>query len=142
MSAAPPPGARLAAVIAEGAIAVIPTDTVYGVCCDAQNAAAAKRLADLKGRSSGKPAAVAFFALEPEISRHEPRHALDGGRSGLEPLARLIEQASATAAATLILEHGQGQEHDVATLCRAGGYPHITHHRDLAQTVRALRAGR
>jgi L-threonylcarbamoyladenylate synthase len=68
VSAAPPPGARLAAVIAEGAIAVIPTDTVYGVCCDAQNAAAAKRLADLKGRSSGKPAAVAFFALEAALA--------------------------------------------------------------------------
>jgi L-threonylcarbamoyladenylate synthase len=60
----PPPGAdSLAAVIASGAIAVIPTDTVYGVCCDAQNAAAAERLAALKGRPSGKPAAVAFFAL-------------------------------------------------------------------------------
>jgi len=61
-------GRPLAAVIAEGAIAVIPTDTVYGVCCDAQNAAAAKRLADLKGRSSGKPAAVAFFALEAALA--------------------------------------------------------------------------
>jgi release factor glutamine methyltransferase len=85
---------------------------------------------------------AAIGALEPEISRHEPRHALDGGATGLETLTRLIEQASATAAATLILEHGQGQEHDVATLCRAGGYTHVTHHRDLGQTVRGLRAGR
>jgi L-threonylcarbamoyladenylate synthase len=67
VSAPPRPAAQLAAVIAEGAIAVIPTDTVYGVCCDAQDAAAAKRLADVKGRSSGKPAAVAFFALEPAL---------------------------------------------------------------------------
>jgi L-threonylcarbamoyladenylate synthase len=68
VSAPPPAAAQLAAVIADGAIAVIPTDTVYGVCCDAENAAAAKRLADLKGRSSGKPAAVAFFALEPALA--------------------------------------------------------------------------
>jgi release factor glutamine methyltransferase len=80
--------------------------------------------------------------LEPEISRHEPRHALDGGPSGLETLARLIEQASNTAVATLILEHGQGQEHKVAALCRAAGYTNVTHHRDLARTVRALSARR
>jgi release factor glutamine methyltransferase len=84
---------------------------------------------------------AAIAALEPEISRHEPRQALDGGPSGLETLARLIEQASASAA-TLMLEHGQGQEHPVAALCRAAGYTDVTHHRDLSQTARAVRASR
>ena len=87
-------------------------------------------------------ARAAIDSLEPEIARHEPRSALDGGSSGLETLARLIEQASHSAAATLILEHAPGQEDELAALCRAAAYSEITHHRDLAQHVRALRAGR
>jgi L-threonylcarbamoyladenylate synthase len=67
VSAQPSPAAPLAAVIAAGDLAVIPTDTVYGVCCDAQSPAAAERLAALKGRPAGKPAAVAFFALAPAL---------------------------------------------------------------------------
>jgi release factor glutamine methyltransferase len=85
---------------------------------------------------------AAIAALEPEISRHEPRHALDGGPSGLETTARLIAQASSTEAATLIVEHGAGQEQQLAALCTAAGYADVTHHRDLAQVVRALSARR
>jgi L-threonylcarbamoyladenylate synthase len=51
---------RLAVVIASGGLALIPTDTVYGLCCDAQNAAAVARLMALKGRAGDKPSAVAF----------------------------------------------------------------------------------
>jgi release factor glutamine methyltransferase len=80
--------------------------------------------------------------LEPEVARHEPRLALDGGPTGLDTLTRLIEQAAAPAAATLILEHGEGQQDAVAALCTAAGYPHVTHHRDLAQITRALSARR
>ncbi|MGA3362900.1 MAG: peptide chain release factor N(5)-glutamine methyltransferase [Solirubrobacteraceae bacterium] len=80
--------------------------------------------------------------LEPEISRHEPRRALDGGTTGLQTLRRLIEQASATVAATLILEHGPGQQERLAALCRAGGYTDLSHHRDLGGTARVLRASR
>lgn len=80
--------------------------------------------------------------LEPEISRHEPRAALDGGPSGLETITRLIEQASRTQAATLIIEHGAGQERTVGALCVAGGYAEVTHHRDLGQIDRAVVARR
>jgi len=80
--------------------------------------------------------------LEPEVSRHEPRHALDGGPSGLETLARLIEQASKLSAGTLIVEHGQGQEQKVAAFCVAAGYAHLTHHHDLARIARAVSAQR
>ena len=62
---APP---SLAAVIGAGGVAVIGTDTVYGLCADAENAAAVRRLLRLKGRPSGKPAAVAFFDLEPALA--------------------------------------------------------------------------
>jgi L-threonylcarbamoyladenylate synthase len=54
---------RLAAVIAAGGLALIPTDTVYGLCCDAENAVAAARLLALKGRSANKPSAVAFASV-------------------------------------------------------------------------------
>jgi L-threonylcarbamoyladenylate synthase len=50
----------LATVIASGGVAVIATDTVYGLCCDAENPAAVERLLALKSRPHGKPAAVAF----------------------------------------------------------------------------------
>ena len=54
----------LAAVIARGGVALIGVDTVYGLCCDAQDAAAAQRLVRLKLRASAKPTAVAFFSLQ------------------------------------------------------------------------------
>jgi release factor glutamine methyltransferase len=81
-------------------------------------------------------------ALEPEISRHEPRCALDGGPTGLDTITRLVEQAASSGASTLILEHGEGQADAVAVLCRAAGYTAVTHHRDLAQIARALSARR
>jgi len=87
-------------------------------------------------------ASAAIAALAPEIARHEPRLALDGGPDGLDVLARLIEQAARTSVTTLILEHGEGQHDAVARRARAAGFPQVTHHRDLAQIVRALVARR
>src|SRR5579862_1474445 len=53
---------------------------------------------------------AAIEGLEPEIARHEPRLALDGGASGFELLERLVGQAAARPrVATLILEHGDAQ---------------------------------
>ena len=80
--------------------------------------------------------------LEPEVSRHEPSTALDGGPGGLDKITALIEQAAMTSASTLILEHGEGQAEEVAARCTAAGYPHLTHHRDLAQIARAVAARR
>jgi release factor glutamine methyltransferase len=80
--------------------------------------------------------------LEPEVSRHEPRTALDGGPGGLDKISELIEQAAKTSASTLILEHGEGQAEEVAARCTAAGYPHVTQHRDLAQIARAVAARR
>jgi L-threonylcarbamoyladenylate synthase len=57
-------GSRLSEVIAAGGVAVIGTDTVYGVCADAENATAVQRLLALKRRPDGKPAAVAFASLD------------------------------------------------------------------------------
>jgi L-threonylcarbamoyladenylate synthase len=53
--------------LADGGIAVFPSDTVYGLACDPDSPAAVARLYELKGRDAGKPAAVMFFALEPAL---------------------------------------------------------------------------
>ncbi len=54
---------RFAQTIADGGVAVFPADTVYGVACDPENAAAARRLYEIKGRAQQKPAAVMFFSV-------------------------------------------------------------------------------
>jgi len=59
--------ARLQDCVAGGGVAVFPTDTVYGICCDPDSEAAARRLYELKGRSPARACAVMFFALEPAL---------------------------------------------------------------------------
>jgi L-threonylcarbamoyladenylate synthase len=58
----------LEAVIASGGIAVVGTDTVYGVCADASDADAVARLLALKGRPEGKPAAVSFESVQEALA--------------------------------------------------------------------------
>jgi L-threonylcarbamoyladenylate synthase len=58
---------RLERCVASGGVAVLPTDTVYGVCCDPEDERAAERLYRLKGRPATRPAAVMFFAIEPAL---------------------------------------------------------------------------
>jgi L-threonylcarbamoyladenylate synthase len=53
--------------LAAGGVAVIPTDTVYGVCCDPGNERAAEALYRLKQRPPARACAVMFFALEPAL---------------------------------------------------------------------------
>ena len=58
---------RLDECMASGGVALFPTDTVYGVCCDPENEQAATRLYALKGRPRRRASAVMFFALEPAL---------------------------------------------------------------------------
>lgn len=51
------------ATVAAGGIAAFPTDTVYGIACDPESAAAARRIYEIKGRPQEKPAAVMFFSV-------------------------------------------------------------------------------
>lgn len=74
--------AEFEAVIAEGGVAVFPTDTVYGLGTHPESVEGVHRLYWIKGRSPDRPAAVLFFdrerALEalPEIGL-KTRGALD-----------------------------------------------------------------
>jgi L-threonylcarbamoyladenylate synthase len=75
---------RLEQCLAGRGVAVFPTDTVYGVCCDAEDEQAARRLYRLKGRPAARPAAVMFFALEPALDTLS--ELLDAERAALQAL--------------------------------------------------------
>jgi L-threonylcarbamoyladenylate synthase len=47
-----------------GGVAVVPTDTVYGLACDPNDPEGFRRLWALKGRDPNKPSAVLFSRLE------------------------------------------------------------------------------
>jgi release factor glutamine methyltransferase len=66
-------------------------------------------------------------ALEPEVSRHEPREALDGGPDGLAVIRRIASEALAhlTPGGRLYLEFGAGQEGAVAEILRREGYAEV-----------------
>jgi L-threonylcarbamoyladenylate synthase len=50
--------------VAVGGVVLFPSDTVYGLACDAANRVAVERLYTLKRRPLDKPSAVMFFDLE------------------------------------------------------------------------------
>ena len=54
--------------LAVGGVAVLPTDTVYGIACDPDNRFAVERLYLLKRRPPQKPSAVMFFDLALALS--------------------------------------------------------------------------
>jgi L-threonylcarbamoyladenylate synthase len=55
---------RLEECLAGEGVAVIPTDTVYGLACHPDSAVAIQRIYELKRRPPVKPAAVMFFAID------------------------------------------------------------------------------
>ncbi len=48
-------GEILARILADGGVAIVPTDTVYGIICDASNEEAKEKVYKLKNRSKRKP---------------------------------------------------------------------------------------
>ncbi len=60
--------ARLQRCVEEGGVAVFPSDTVYGICCDPESESAASKLYALKGRAAARACAVMFFAIEPALA--------------------------------------------------------------------------
>jgi release factor glutamine methyltransferase len=81
--------------------------------------------------------------LEPEVARHEPALALDGGNDGLELIRRLVAQAARAEIKLLAIEHGgDGQADAVARLCEEAGFGAIERWRDLAGHERVVLARR
>jgi L-threonylcarbamoyladenylate synthase len=67
MTLAPEDAARLQECLAGDGVAVIPTDTVYGLACNPNSEIAVQRVYELKRRAPLKPAAVMFFAIQPAL---------------------------------------------------------------------------
>jgi release factor glutamine methyltransferase len=76
--------------------------------------------------------------LEPEVARHEPRLALDGGPDGLDLVRRLIDQASAAGVPILALEIGADQAPEVDRLLTDAGFARVDRRPDLAGIERVL----
>lgn len=59
--------AQLEICLAGDGLAIVPTDTVYGLACNPESETALQRIYEIKGRPPQKPAAVMFFALKPAL---------------------------------------------------------------------------
>lgn len=75
---------RLHDCVTGGGVAVFPSDTVYGLCCDPDNEEAARRLYALKGRPSARACAVMFFSLDDALEQLDDLH--DSERDALDAL--------------------------------------------------------
>lgn len=84
--------------------------------------------------------AAEIAALEPEVARHEPRLALDGGRDGLDAYRALapILRARLVTTGLAALEIGLGQAESVTGLMVAAGLIPVGQQADLAQRTRCL----
>jgi release factor glutamine methyltransferase len=80
--------------------------------------------------------------LEPEVSRHEPSLALDGGADGLDLIRRLVGAVAATPTRLLALEIGAGQAEAVVGLLASAGFSDLEVRRDLADLDRVVVARR
>jgi release factor glutamine methyltransferase len=83
---------------------------------------------------------VAIPALMPEVARHEPASALDGGADGLAAYRHIIADLPRLLASrgVAVLELGQGQQAAVEALARAAGLMPAACRADLGGVPRAL----
>ncbi len=77
-------------------------------------------------------------ALQPEVSRHEPRRALDGGPDGLQIIRELLKITASRARRGVLLEVGHDQAARVADLLRRGGFQGLETWDDLASIHRVV----
>ncbi len=95
MSLAPDDARRLEECLVGDGVALIPTDTVYGLACNPESQTALQRIYELKGRPALKPSAVMFFAREPALE----------SLSELGPRTRAALSALLPGPVTLLLEN-------------------------------------
>jgi len=96
---------RLEECLASGGVAVFPSDTVYGICCDPDDEGAARRMYELKGRSPRRASAVMFFSLPAALAQLE----------GLTEGERLVLEELLPGPVTLLLANRSGR---FAAACR------------------------
>lgn len=85
-------------------------------------------------------AAAEIPGLMPEVARHEPASALDGGRDGLDAYRAIITALPRLLApdGLAVLELGQGQAEAVGALAKAAGLPVAGLRADLSGIPRAI----
>ncbi len=78
--------------------------------------------------------------LDPEVAKHDPKQALDGGRDGLDAYRAILKglQAKAAPHALVAFELGQGQAGQVAGLLKAQQLQVLETRRDLAGIKRCI----
>ena len=76
--------------------------------------------------------------LMPEVSTHEPRLALDGGKDGLDVYRALIPAAARRASRGVLVEIGVHQAPAVSDLFRSAGLVDITTWQDLNGIIRVV----
>ena len=83
---------------------------------------------------------AAITGLMPEVARHEPASALDGGADGLDAYRRIIADLPQLLAphGVAVLELGQGQQAAVEALAKAAGLTPEACRADLGGVPRAL----
>jgi L-threonylcarbamoyladenylate synthase len=106
--------------VAAGGVAVFPADTVYGLGCDPENAAAVRRLYELKGRPAAKPAAVMWGRMSSMLSDLDGEPGASGGpggpggpggrgvRGGLGPGVRLALERLLPGPVTVLIANPRG----------------------------------
>ena len=84
--------------------------------------------------------AGAIAGLAPEVARHEPRSALDGGADGLEAYRALLPEVRLLLApeGRAVIELGQGQRRAVEALARGNGLQPLGYRSDIGGVERAL----
>lgn len=87
--------------------------------------------------------AAEIAALEPEVARHEPRMALDGGDDGLDAYRTLFPRMAGMLApdGIALFEHGAGQGTALEELARSAGLAVLACHDDLAGHDRCIVLG-
>jgi release factor glutamine methyltransferase len=78
--------------------------------------------------------------LQPEVSFHEPREALDGGADGLDFYRRILGAAGGflNAGGLVVLEAGFGQAADIAEIARGAGFTGVRFIADYGGVERIL----
>ena len=83
-------------------------------------------------------ASAVLDGLEPEVSQHEPRLALDGGTDGLDIYRQLILAAAKRARKGVMVEIGHDQAGSVSELFQQAGLQDVQVHTDLGKRDRVV----
>ncbi len=90
---------RVQACLAGDGVALIPTDTVYGLACNPDSELALRRIYELKRRPPQKPAAVMFFSLQAALDT----------LAEIGPRTRAAAEALLPGPVTLLLSNPRGR---------------------------------